>query len=253
MTVAVNTVFAVIFGLWIHGIITESNRRAELVAELRAELAEAHHQAGVLAERERLAHEIHDTLAVGFTSILMLAQAADTAVDHNPAAARERIEMIEDTARENLAEARSLIVALGPADLASDGPASLSEALGRLAQRFGTELDLDVAVNVAGRVRSLPANVEVVLLRATQEALANIRKHAKATRVEVALTYDETSARLRVTDDGHGFQPAQADGFGLRGMRARVEQAGARLEIRSSPGVGTSVEVVATATPSPVG
>jgi signal transduction histidine kinase len=175
MTVAVNTVFAVIFGLWIHGIITESNRRAELVAELRAtraELAEAHHQAGVLAERERLAHEIHDTLAQGFTSILMLAQAADTAVDHNPAAARERIEMIEDTARENLAEARSLIVALGPADLASDGPASLSEALGRLAQRFGTELDLDVAVNVAGRVRSLPANVEVVLLRATQEALA---------------------------------------------------------------------------------
>jgi signal transduction histidine kinase len=252
MTVALNTVFAVIFGLWIQGIIAESNRRAELVAELwatRAELAEAHHQAGVLAERERLSHEIHDTLAQGFTSILMLAQAAGTAVDHNPAAARERIEMIEDTARENLAEARSLIVALSPVDLAST---SLSEALGRLVQRFGTELDLDVAVNVAGQVRSLPANVEVVLLRATQEALANVRKHAKATHVEVALTYDETSARLRVTDDGHGFQPADVDGFGLRGMRARVEQAGGQVEIRSSPGEGTSVEVVAAATPSSV-
>lgn len=248
LSAAFTVVFAIVFGLWIHGIIKESEQRAELVAELqatRAELAQAHHEAGMLAERERLAHEIHDTLAQGFTSILMLAQAADAAVDRNPSAAHQRIGLIEDTARENLAEARSLVVALGPIGLES---ASLREALGRLVERFGAELDLDVAVNVSGDVRSLPASVEVVLLRATQEALANVRKHAKASRVDVTLAYDD-GAHLQVTDDGRGFKPEAADGFGLRGMRARVEQVGGRLEIRSAQGAGTTVSVYAPNTP----
>jgi signal transduction histidine kinase len=249
---AISIAFAIVLGLWIHGIINESNRRAALVEELRtarAELAEAHHQAGVLAERERLAHEIHDTLAQGFTSILMLAQAADAAVERNPAVARQRIELIEDTARENLAEARSLVVALGPVDLASG---SLREALGRLVQRFGAELELDVEVNVSGAVRSLPANVEVVLLRATQEALANVRKHAKASRVDVTLSYAETAAQLQVTDDGRGFRPGDADGFGLRAMRARVQQVGGRLDVRSGPGEGTTVSIVVATDGEPV-
>ena len=122
---------------------------------------------GALAERERLAGEIHDTLAQGFTSIIMLLQAARGTADR---AGQYR------TARENLAEARTLITALRPAPLSG---ATLEEALGRITAQFGEELAVSTTFEVRGDSRTTSTKVEVVLLRAAQEALANVRKHAR--------------------------------------------------------------------------
>ena len=119
--------------------IRESDQRATLIAELertRAELAAAEHDRGVLSERQRLAHEIHDTLAQGFASITALAQAAEAAVDTQPEAARDRILLIERTARDNLAEARALVTDLTPVDLTG---VTLTEAVQRLVGRFERE------------------------------------------------------------------------------------------------------------------
>jgi signal transduction histidine kinase len=239
----VSMVFSLLFGLWISGIIRQSTQRAALIAELRetrAALATERHQAGVLAERTRLAAEIHDTLAQGFTSILMLTQAAECALRRDPHAVRDQLKLIESSARENLAEARSLVAALAPAAL--DG-ASLGEALGRLAGRHQQETGTSVVVGVQGAPRDCP-DTDVVLLRAAQEALANVRKHASAGTVSVVLRYGE-GTELRVADDGRGFDPAAANGgFGLAGMRRRAQDSGGNVTVQSSPGRGTTIRVV---------
>ena len=145
-------------------------------------------------------------------------------------------------AREGLAEARPLVGATGPADLQD---ASLTQAVERVVARFGEETGLPAKMTV-GRPRSLPANYEVVLLRATQEALANVRRHAAAKAVRVTLSFPPDgpgSATLEVADDGRGFDPLAATGYGLRGMLSRVEQVGGTLEISSTVG-GTSVRVL---------
>ena len=238
-----NIAISSLLGLWITGIIRESERRADLITELertRADLAAVEHDRGVLAERERLAAEIHDTLAQSFTSILMLAQSAETVLEEDPDAARERLVLLEGTARDGLAEARSLVAALGPVDLET---ATLADAVDRLVRRVGQERALSVAVHVEGDARTLPPNAEVVLLRATQEAMANIRKHAAARSIDVRLRYLPEAAVLDVRDDGCGFDASDVDGFGLRGMRARVEQVGGTVEVDSAPGRGTSLRI----------
>ena len=238
---------ALLLGLFITGVIGQAERRAVLIDELertRAELATTEHARGVLAERERLAREIHDTLAQSFTSILTLSQATEIALPPSATVARERLVLIDRTAREGLAEARALVGATGPADLLD---ASLTQAVERVVARFGEETRLPAKMTVAGRPRSLPANSEVVLLRATQEALANVRRHAAAKAVRVTLNFPPDgpdSATLEVADDGRGFDPLAATGYGLRGMRSRVEQVGGTLEISSIVGGGTSVRVL---------
>jgi signal transduction histidine kinase len=238
---------ALLLGLFVTGVIDQAERRAVLIDELertRAELATTEHARGVLAERERLAREIHDTLAQSFTSILTLSQAAEVVLPVDAADARKRLALIERTAREGLAESRALVGELGPVDLLD---ASLAEAVERVVARFGEETGVPAQVTVSGRPRSLPANYEVVLLRATQEALSNVRKHAAAKAVRVSLTFPPdgpASAVLEVSDDGRGFDPLQATGYGLRGMRSRVEQVGGTLEIASGAGAGTSVRVL---------
>jgi signal transduction histidine kinase len=238
---------ALLLGLFITGVIGQAERRAVLIDELertRAELAETEHARGVLAERERLAREIHDTLAQSFTSILTLSQATEAGLPTAATAAREQLALIDRTAREGLAEARALVGALGPVDLLD---ASLAEAVERVVARFGEETGLLAHVTVTGRPRSLPANYEVVLLRTTQEALTNVRKHAGAKAVRVTLVFPPDgpgSATLEVADDGRGFDPLRATGYGLQGMRSRVEQVGGTLEIASGPGAGTSIRVL---------
>ena len=231
--------FAVLFGFWMFRIIGQSIDRRTVIAELeqtRQELAAVNHRAGVLAERERLAREIHDTLAQGFTSVVVLLELAESEVDTDPAAARQRLAIARETARQNLAEARALVAALTPVDLQA---APLPEAIGRLVDRFGAETGLPARLTVTGALRALPANTEVVLLRAAQEALANVRKHAGAGQVEVTLD----GAVLAVADDGAGFDPAApTGGYGLAGMRRRVEEIGGTMSITSGPG-GTRVEV----------
>jgi signal transduction histidine kinase len=223
--------------------VRQSADRRAVIAELeeaRASLATLSHRAGVLAERERLAREIHDTLAQGFTSVVVLLELAESDVDTDPAAARRRLVAARDTARQNLAEARGLVAALAPADLQA---APLPEALGRLTDRFGAETGLAARFEVCGDPQPLPANKEVVLLRSAQEALANVRKHAGAGSVTVTLRFSPDGAVLTVADDGAGFDPAAPTaGFGLAGMRRRVEEIGGALSIHSGPG-GTTAEV----------
>ena len=239
--------FSVAFGTWIMRIINQSAERAELIAQLeqtRAELAEANREAGVLAERERLASEIHDTIAQGFTSIVMLAAAAEAVIESEPAQARKELKLIDRTARENLAEARALVAGLAPAALAS---ATLSDALARLTDRAGQELGITADFTMTGQPASLGTGKEVVLLRVCQEALSNVRKHAKARSARVRLTYRIDGVSLEITDDGVGFDPALVGGgFGLRGMRTRVAEIGGGLTVRSAHGEGTTVSAEVT-------
>lgn len=238
-------VVSILLGLWIEKIIVESTARADTIAELertRAELAAVSHDAGVLAERERLAREIHDTLAQGFTSVLMLLELAESDVDTNPAAARRRLAVANQTVRQNLAEARSLVAALTPVDLQA---APLPEAVGRLVDRFARESGLPVRLDVEGAAHALPAATEVVLLRAAQESLANVGKHAGPCEVTVRLRYAAGGTELEVADGGAGFvqDGTPSPGYGLAGMRRRVEEAGGELRVDSTPGTGTTVKV----------
>ncbi|MBD7918278.1 sensor histidine kinase [Cellulomonas sp. Sa3CUA2] len=235
--------FAVVLGLWITQIAEQSEERAYLLEELSAAqdaLAASHHAAGVVAERERLAAEIHDTLAQGFTSVVMLAQTAsvELARDHHDRVAA-RLESIEGVARDNLAEARALVAAFAPPDL-QDG--TLADALARLAARFGTETGLRVdVVDDAGDTAG--AEAQVVLLRAAQEALANVRRHADATHVTLRLARVGPEVVLEVVDDGRGLAADVPEGNGLRGMRARADAAGGTLDVTAAPGRGTRVRL----------
>jgi signal transduction histidine kinase len=239
--------FSMAFGGYITRIITQSEERADLIAQLeetRAELAEVSREAGALAERQRLATDIHDTLAQGFSSIVMLIQAAEAELDRNPdtpAAARGQLSLAEQTARENLAEARTLVGGLAPAALQAG---TLEDALRRITERAGAELGITASFDSDGTGHRLPAATEVVLLRTGQEALANVRKHAAARQVAVRLRYARDRVSLEVTDDGAGFDPELVNGgYGLAGMRARVDEAGGTVAVRSAPAQGTSVRV----------
>jgi signal transduction histidine kinase len=224
-------------GFWIIRVIEQNVERGRLIAELeasRAEVGRLSEQAGVAAERARLAGEIHDTLAQGFTSIITLLQAAD------PQLRDERLALAVRTAKENLAEARALVSALSPAALASG---SLPDSVRRQASRFTEETGLPATVRITGPERALPTSVEVVLLRTTQEALTNVRRHAAAGSAQVLLAYSDADVRLTVRDDGRGFTPGDADGFGLTGMRARAEQVNGTLTVASTAGGGTTIEL----------
>jgi signal transduction histidine kinase len=224
-------------GFWNIRVIEQSVERGQLIEQLeatRAEVARLSHEAGVAAERTRLAGEIHDTLAQGFTSIITLLQAAD------PQLRDERVALAVRTARENLAEARALVSALSPAALAAG---SLTDSVRRAAARFSEESGVPATVRVTGAERPLPTSVEVVLLRATQEALTNVRRHSGATSAQVLLAYSGAAVRLTVRDDGCGFVPADASGFGLTGMRTRAGQVNGTLAVASEAGRGTTIEL----------
>jgi len=232
---------AFVYGRFANTIIDQSQERAELIGQLeatRAELASVHHEAGTLAERQRLAGEIHDTLAQGFSSIIMLLQAAETGLAPDaPEPARRQISLAADTARENLAEARGLVAALAPAGLASG---NLPGALRRVTERLGAETGIEATFTDQGESRPLPATLDVVLLRVAQEALANVRKHAAARTVRVGLHCTDGMVALQVSDDGQGFSADDpASGYGLRGMRERVTLVHGRFEVTSTPGAGT--------------
>jgi len=216
-----------IVGIWSQRILAQSDERAALIRELAASRAEVG-RLGMLAERQRLAGDIHDTIAQGLSSVVMLIQAARAEPD--PLRADGHLQLALDTARDNLDEARALVAALTPALL--DGR-SLVDAIRRLAPSLA----------VRGDVRPLSTGVDVVLLRAAQEALTNARKHA-AGPASVSLSYSPASVTLTVCDPGPGFDPLAASaGYGLSGMRARVAQVGGQCTVSSAPGGGTTVRV----------
>ncbi|MFI8293144.1 sensor histidine kinase [Streptomyces sp. ms191] len=238
---AVTCCFSVVLGTWIIRVLDQSEERGRLIAELdasREEVARLSAEHGALAERARLSREIHDTLAQGFTSLLMLVQAVQSELDRDPDAARRHLDLMADTARQNLAEARALVADGAPADLAGG---SLAEALRRLTGRH----EAAAALTVTGTERALPAALEVVALRSCQEALSNARKHAgPSAAVSVSLHYAERSLLLSVRDEGRGFDPgAPHAGYGLSGLRARAAEVGGAAAVHSGPGHGTTVTV----------
>lgn len=231
VTAFLQSAAAIVLGLWITGLVHESESRAALLAELtaaRAELASAEHARGVLAERERMAGEIHDTLAQGFLSIVALAQAAQVGET------RERLDLIEATARANLAEARAIVAAHTPPDLAQSPAADrLLSALERLAARTTAHDGLAVELDLPASLPPLSPEAEVVLLRAAQEGLANARRHGGATRVVLTLAADVEGVEMALVDDGAGLGPEGAAaltgpraGYGLAAMAARAAQVG---------------------------
>jgi signal transduction histidine kinase len=238
----VGMAIAILMGTFIDRTTRESARRAELIDELeasQAEVARLSREAGTSAERARLAREIHDTLAQGFTSIVTLVQAAESELDGDRAKVEKHLALAVRTARENLAEARALVAALTPSALDS---ATLDDAIRRQVERLAEETGVDARYRTVGAVGELPTAVEVVLLRAVQEALSNVRRHADARTATVVLRFTDDAVALTVTDDGVGFATAGA-GFGLNGMRARVEQVSGKLMVHSMPGTGTRLEL----------
>ena len=235
------------FALYIDALAREAEKRQVLIDELHAtrdELALQQHEAGVLAERERLAGEIHDALAQGFASIVMHLEAAEPRLDANPLTARHHLDQARQTARDSLAEARRLVRDLRPAPLEQ---ATIDVALARTVSTWMDGTSVPAIFAVVGDVQPLSRPQETILLRATQEALANVRQHAAATRVTVTLSYMDDEVALDIRDDGRGFaELGEQDGdggYGLIAMRQRVAAAGGALNVESAPGEGTSLAV----------
>ncbi|MGV9690928.1 sensor histidine kinase [Streptomyces sp. NPDC003444] len=227
----------------------ESERRRRLIEELiatRAELAAAERHAGTLAERERLAREIHDTLAQGLSSIQLLLRAAERALPPDSPAAGH-IERARRAAQDDLAEARRFVRALAPPDLEHGSLAAALERLcepGAEAGPYGPR----VRFSVSGTPVELPTPYEVALLRIARSALANTVRHASASRAEITLSFMGASVTLDVVDDGEGFEPgavrpSSEGGFGLPAMRSRAESLGGTFTVESAPGQGTAVAV----------
>jgi signal transduction histidine kinase len=208
-------------------------------------------QGGILVERQRLAREIHDTLAQGFTGVITNLTAAElTAEPHVLDGASARyVENAKRIARDSLAEARRLVWALRPESL---DRYTLPEAVSRLVRDWSEQTGIEAHGSTSGTPRELLPEAEVALLRAAQESLTNVSKHARASNVNVTLTYMDDRVIIDVLDDGDGFDPAAITpavgpqderGFGLTAMRERVEQLGGRLAVETAPGEGTAIVV----------
>ena len=233
----------------LHEINTERTALIRELMETREQLAETERAAGVAGERQRIAHEIHDTLAQGLSSIQMLLHAANRDLDGdiNVYKARERIGLARQTAADNLQEARAMIAALQPAALSQT---SLVGALDRMAQGFAAAADLNIEVEADGEVTQLPMKLEAVLLRIAQGAVGNVAKHAQATRARITVSYSDDAVRVDIVDNGVGFdvkavesRPAGLGHIGLAAMKRRAEEVSGEVVIESSPGNGTAVSV----------
>jgi signal transduction histidine kinase len=253
--VAAVSVFAAgtVLGIgYVGAIVRQSRERQRLLEQLeatRVELAAAERQAGMLEERQRLARDIHDTLSQGFASVVLLLEAAEESVATGQPVDRYITQALR-AARDDLAESRRVVWALRPRPLQEQSlPQALQELTGRLAEETG----LRAQTTVTGTERPLGAQTETALLRITQEALANVRKHSSASQVTLTLSYLEDLVMLDIADDGVGFEPpailAAAGGLGLGAMRERVTQLGGNLTIESAPGEGTTIAAELPASP----
>ena len=228
-----------------------NHRLEEIMAEntgLQAQLLTQAREAGAGDERQRMAREIHDTLAQGLTGIITQLEAAQQTV--SDAERERRINNAKRLARDSLAEARRSVQALRPQALEDSRlPDALAEEVARWTATSGVQAE----VKTTGDPRALHPEVEVTLLRVAQEALANVAKHAAAEHVWVTLSYMEDVVTLDVRDNGSGFGQSRENktegGFGLIAMRQRVNRLAGQLEIESEPGVGTAVSASLPAIP----
>lgn len=241
---ALSFVFAVVMGLWITHVMEHGHKQERLVADLTAAQSEIERLSadrGATAERERLARDIHDTVAQSLAGLVMLAERAGRqSREGRSDAAVATIGDVEQIAREALAESRALVAATAAVPA---GPA-LTNTLGRLVERFRAEAGLEIELAVHTETADIGRDAQVVLLRCAQEALANVRKHAGASHVLVELSTDSRAAELNVTDNGVGFDHSvERAGFGLDGMIERVALAGGDVHVTTSTGAGTAVRV----------
>lgn len=210
-----------------------------LASEARAAEAQAARAAAVTEERSRLAREIHDTIAQGLAAIVR--QLEGVGATSAPAAAAKHVSVALEIARESLVEARRSIRALRPSSL--DGR-TLEGALREFVERAARVSSSAIRVQSTGVPAALPGDVEGELLRIVNEAVTNAIKHASASSIVVDLSYDESSVRIGVHDDGVGFDPATVrNGVGSQSMRERAERVGAVLTVATEPGAGTEVLV----------
>lgn len=214
-------------------------------AALQEDLLAAQREAGALHERARLSRDIHDTLAQGFSSILLLARGASVTSD-GPGL-RRLLDRIAQTAAVNLEDSRRVVAALAPKALSDTG---LAAALQRVIDDLTADTGITGELRVEANLPQLGTTREVALLRTAQGALANVRQHSGAGRVVVTLSGAEDEVRLDVVDDGVGFDPARATeplgdvsrgGYGFFSTRARLAELGGGLAIESAPGEGTAV------------
>ncbi|HEX3812663.1 MAG TPA: sensor histidine kinase [Mycobacteriales bacterium] len=234
----------------------EANRRLELAldenAGLHAQLLVQAREAGVLDERQRMAREIHDTLAQGLAGIITQLEAADQARDARQPQWRSHVDTARALARDSLTEARRSVAGLRPRQLEQ---VRLPEAIAEAAREWSSSTGVAVTVETTGDPRPMIADVELALFRVCQESLTNVGKHANAGRVGLTLSYMDDVVTLDVRDDGVGFQPENArvpdtvSGYGLAGMRQRVQRVAGTLEVESTPGEGTAVSANVPAIP----
>lgn len=197
----------------------------------------------ILEERNRMAREIHDTLAQSFAGIIIHLGAAERVIAANPEQAQAHIKTVSELARSGLAESRRSVESLRP-QLLEDG--DLYSALNQIAKQMSSDTDTRTILEEVGTAYSLPLEVENNLLRIGQEALTNAFKYAKATAIKIELVYEISKFILRVQDNGQGFDTESIcfrNGFGLLGMRERADRINALLTVNSRPGNGTEVIV----------
>jgi len=256
VVIGLQTLFIGWFGYLGYRFTEQTEQRRKAVAELEAAHAEnagLHAQlvaqareAGVHDERQRMAREIHDTLAQGLTGIITQLQAADRVREH-PEAWQHHMDQVKALARDSLAAARRSVAALGPPELEDS---RLPEAIAEFAARWSSTSTVPAQVQTVGDPRPILAELEITLFRVAQEALANVAKHARAGLVVVTLSYLDDQVMLDVRDDGVGFEldavaqrgeAADGTGYGLRGARQRLDRVQGTLEIESRRGEGTAV------------
>lgn len=241
-----------------------TNRRLQETLEenaaLHARLLAQAREAGILDERARLAREIHDTIAQGLAGVVTQLEAAGTADVDEPTAGttaerRRHVEIARSLARESLTEARRSVEALSPGRLAD---ARLPDAIADMAKLWAETADVAVHADTTGDAVPLVPDIEVTLFRVAQEALANVGKHARASRVGITLSYMDDVVVLDVVDDGAGFDPATveptaASGFGLPSMEQRVRRVSGTFTVESAPGEGTAISASVPAIPAQEG
>jgi signal transduction histidine kinase len=215
-----------------------------MLAAHSQELLEQQREAAILKERTRMARDIHDTLAQGFTGVIIQMEVAEEALlEQEPQHAIGHVQRARELARDSLNEARRSVHALRPQALQK---AAFADALKAIIKNtaVGTALRADFKLN--GKPRDLTPAIEENLLHIGQEALTNALKHAHATKFQASLSFDPDSVRLELLDNGDGFavDATNGEGIGLIGMKERAEQIGAIVEISSEPGAGTRIVAV---------
>jgi len=239
-------VFVASVALGVHWLVNrQRQQRAALIEANRklAQYAAAAEQLAVSQERNRLARELHDTLAHSLSGLTVQLQAIEALWEANPGEARQMLDQARQAAQSGLTEARRSLQALRASPLEDLG---LALALRELARSAAARASLRLDLDVQNHLQSLAPDVEQCIYRVAQESLTNVTRHADAKSLRVALRFESGALTLTIADDGRGFDPAAVNGarYGLQGLRERAEVVGAILHVTSSTPGGTLIRLV---------